>query len=129
MQQITCNSLYVSNLRLCGELPTHTIRRVRPYGHVIRDARDRRQLSQAELAASVGASRDTIIRAEQSGNVGVLLLYRIADVLEIDITAFFGGALPARSDDDEQEVLGMYRRLTAEQRSHIRRSLRRLLGL
>jgi transcriptional regulator with XRE-family HTH domain len=79
MLQITYNNSRVSDLRLCRESPTLRIRAVRgPYGDAIRRLRDDRDWTQEQLADRAGVQRDTIVRAEKSGNVGVLLLYQIA---------------------------------------------------
>jgi DNA-binding XRE family transcriptional regulator len=88
MLQITYNNSRVSDLRLCRESPTLRIRAVRgPYGDAIRRLRDDRDWTQEQLADRAGVQRDTIVRAEKSGNVGVLLLYQIAQALDVDMRA------------------------------------------
>ncbi len=126
MEEITCKSSRDSDLRLCVVLPTTRIGRVQaPYGTVIRRLRDARSLSQQDVADLAGVSRDTVIRAEQSGNVGVHYLYQIANVLEEDITAFFGGLPAAVAEPPEWSV---FVRLPLEQRASLLRLAKRYLG-
>ena len=60
------------------------------YGTAIKRLRQHMKLTQDELAQRASVSRDTIIRAERSDNVGILMLVDIAEVLGVTITDFFG---------------------------------------
>ena len=95
----------------------------RPYGQAIRDLRLKRGWSLSELSAAGKVSYETLWRAEQSGNVGVLLLQRIAHALNVDISVFFGAA-PLR-DEKPPAVWG---RLKPEQRAELERYAWRLVG-
>ena len=88
------------------------------YGSVIRGLREQRAWNQDDLAARAKVSRETVSRAENSGNVGVLYLYRFAHALKVDITAFFGGDEVAR----EKPPPSVWSRLGKEQRAVSRRS-------
>ena len=56
-------------------------------GAVIRAARERAELSQAELAVKVGMQRENMIRVEKGrANLTVETLVRIASGLDLDLT-------------------------------------------
>lgn len=92
----------------------------KPYGEVLRKERERLGLSQADVASSAKVGRELVVRAEQSGNVGALLLYRIANVLDVDIR-FIGSAAP-------EQPPAVWSRLKREQRAEVLRYAYRLLG-
>jgi len=94
----------------------------KPYGDVLRKERERQKLSQAEVAERAKVGRELVLRAEQSGNVGILLLYRIAHVLNIDIRIVGGGA------DAHEKPPSVWARLQREQRAEVLRYAHRLLG-
>src|SRR5688572_6206390 len=92
-----------------------------PYGDVIKKVRKARGLSQGELADRSGIHRQTIVRAEQSGNVGVLFLYQIAQALDVPITEFFGprpGRVAAHESPASSE-LDVFSRVKPEQRARL----------
>src|SRR5687767_6404624 len=90
------------------------------YGDALRKAREQLGLSQGELAARAKVGRELVVRAEQGGNVGILLLYRIANVLDLHIH-IIDGDLPARAP-------AVWDRLQREQRAEVLRYAYRLLG-
>ncbi len=96
-----------------------------PYGDVIKRLRDARGWTQGTLAERSGLNRETIVRAEQSGNVGVLLLVQIADALDVEISALFGGVPLATETTDE--VVAIVSQLRGERRAQVLRMARRLL--
>jgi len=56
-------------------------------GETIRGARERAELSQASLAATVGMQRENMIRVEKGrANLTVETLVRIASGLDLDLT-------------------------------------------
>lgn len=94
-----------------------------PYGAVIKRLRETRSWTQQELADHAGVNRETVVRAEQSGNVGVLLLMQLASALDVSLTEVFGGhahAVVAPPD--------WWDRLNVEQRRRVARIARRYLG-
>jgi len=90
------------------------------YGNVIRKERERLGLSQDALAERAKVGRQLVIRAEQSGNVGILLLERIAQVLELHIR-ISGAAV-------DEKPPSVWPRLKREQRAEVLRYAYRLLG-
>lgn len=96
------------------------------YGDVLRQLRETRGWSQDEIATRAKVSRETVWRAEQSGNVGVLLLYRIAHVLDVDISVLFGGHV--RREEPAPGPPSVWGRLKREQRAEVERYARRLVG-
>lgn len=94
------------------------------YGTAIKRLRDERKWTQEELRERANVSRETLSRAENGGNVGVLILYQIADALDVDINVFFGGS-PAR---DAAPPFDWWTRLKREQRVRVERYARRMLG-
>lgn len=128
MLQINYKPNDVSYLRLCGLLPADRMAAVHaPYGETIKRLRERAGLSQQDLATKAGVHRDTVIRAEQSGNVGVLLLYQIADALDTDVTVSFGPAETA-PDDERSRLATLAVRLGDEQLQQLVRLAKRYLG-
>jgi transcriptional regulator with XRE-family HTH domain len=62
------------------------------YGEAIKRLRKERGLgNQLALAEKVGLNKETISRAENSENVGILHLYKIAMALGVRLTVSFGG--------------------------------------
>lgn len=96
----------------------------KPYGRVIRDLRTERGWSLDQLRKAAKVSYETLWRAEQSGNVGVLLIWRIAHALDVDISVFFGKQ-PSKHADRPPSV---WTRLKGEQRAEVLRYAYRLLG-
>lgn len=96
----------------------------KPYGDVIRRLREQRAWSQQQLADKSKVGRETVLRAEQSGNVGVLLLYRLAHAFDADVSVFFGNG-PRASNEKPPSV---WSRLKKEQRAELVRYAYRLLG-
>jgi transcriptional regulator with XRE-family HTH domain len=92
----------------------------KPYGETLRKERERLGLSQDELAKRAKVGRELVIRAEQSGNVGILLLCRIAHVLEIDVRIV--------GVDEPEKAPSVWSRLKREQRAEVLRYAYRLLG-
>jgi len=90
------------------------------YGEALRKARESHGLSQEELAKRAKVGRELVVRAEQGGNVGILLLYRIAHVLDVDIM-IANGAAPEKTPS-------VWSRLKREQRAEVLRYAYRLLG-
>jgi transcriptional regulator with XRE-family HTH domain len=91
------------------------------YGDVIRRLRrDKGIKSQTELAAKVGLDRETISRAENSGNVGILHLYKIADELGVKVVTLFGHG-------SKRDFPVWWWRLTTEQQKHLERLARAYL--
>lgn len=93
------------------------------YGAAIKRLRDERGLSQEQLRKRADISRETLWRAENSENVGVLILYQIAEALDCDISAFFGGSPPP-----SEPPKSWWSRLSVEQRLRLERYARRWLG-
>lgn len=92
----------------------------KPYGEVLRKERDRLGLSQAEIAGRAKVGRELVVRAEQSGSVSILKLYRIASALDIDIR-FVGSDAPEKPPS-------VWSRLKREQRAELMRYAYRMLG-
>jgi len=64
--------------------------------------RARKRLSQGELAARAGISRPTVSRIERAaGDVGIEVVQRIADALEVAVTDLFAPFSPDEPDDAE----------------------------
>ena len=73
---------------------------LRALGSHLRAERNRRRISQEELAARVGVARDTISRIEVGRrDLSMSLLYGIADVLGISAAAFLDGAQAAMGSE------------------------------
>lgn len=94
-----------------------------PYGAVIRQLRNARGWNQQELADRAGVHRETVVRAEQSGNIGVLLLMQVATALDVTLTEVFGGHVRAIVGPPD-----WWDRLNLEQRRRVARIARRFLG-
>lgn len=90
------------------------------YGDVIRRLRKERAWSQEELAENAQVGRELVVRAEQSGNVGVFMLQRMAHALDVEISAFFA-AKPTKPPN-------VWGRLGREQRRDVLKYAYRLLG-
>lgn len=100
-----------------------------PYGDVIRKIRKQKGLSQGELANRASLHRDTVVRAEQSGNVGVLFIYQIASALDVHITELFsrkGGAVAHQAAAPSEP--DVFSRLKPEQRARVEKLARGMLG-
>lgn len=97
-----------------------------PYGNVIRRLRDARGWSQDDLVARTKISRETISRAENSGNVGVLFLQRIAHALDVDVSVFFG---QESAPNPPTSIATIWHRLSTEQRADVLRYAGRLAGV
>jgi transcriptional regulator with XRE-family HTH domain len=95
------------------------------YGTAIRRLRKKKRWTQTHLAARAHVNIETLIRAEQSGNVGILLLARIAHALGEDVSAFFG---TAAADPKAEKPPAFWGRLKGELRAEVERYARRLLG-
>lgn len=91
------------------------------YGDVIRRLRKTREWNQDTLAEKAGIGRELVVRAEQSGNVGVFNLQRMAHALDVEISAFFG----VKENAKPPSVWG---RLKKEQRRDVLKYAYRLLG-
>lgn len=92
------------------------------YGDVIKRLRRERGINnQAALAEAVGLDRETISRAENSGNVGILHLYRIADELGVKVSVFFGPC-------SKRDIPSWWVRLKPEQRIRVEKLARAYLG-
>jgi transcriptional regulator with XRE-family HTH domain len=96
------------------------------YGNVVRRFRKHHGWSQQQLADRAGVVRETVHRAEMSGNVGVLLLQQIANALDEDITVFFGAEASHAPAASRQPAV--WDRLKREQRAQVLRFAYRLLG-
>ena len=94
------------------------------YGDVIRRLRRARRWSQTELVSRSKVSRETVSRAEASGNVGILLLQQIAHALDVDISALFDVAAPTST----AQPPAVWDRLTREQREQVDRYAHRVAG-
>lgn len=95
-----------------------------PYGVVIKRLREERDWNQQELADAAQVNRETVVRAEQSGNVGVWKLLQIAAVLDVTLSELFGGVVMT------VEVSGpeWWGRLTLGQRQWFEKLARRALS-
>lgn len=93
------------------------------YGVALRKLRKKRGWSQDVLAEKADVSRETVIRAEQSGNVGAMLLFQIADALDVDLTISFGSSAQLA-----EKPPAVWPRLQREQRVAVLKHAYRLLG-
>lgn len=90
------------------------------YGDVIRRLRKEHEWSQEQFAERSQVGRELVVRAEQSGNVGVFMLQRMAHALNVDISVFFA-AKPAKPPS-------VWGRLKREERAEVLRYAYRILG-
>lgn len=95
----------------------------KPYGEALARLRKKKGWSQGKLAEEAGISRETIIRAEQSGNVGALVLHQIANALDVELVISFGGAPPP-----VEKPPSVWAKLKREQRANVLRYAYRLVG-
>ncbi len=93
------------------------------YGEVIRRLRKARGwTNQAQLAEAAGVDKETIVRAENSGNVAIGTLQLIAAALDVNVTAFFC----SRVEMSDEDALA-WSRLTEEQRRFLRKTIAKFL--
>lgn len=92
------------------------------YGDAVRRLRNDRGWSQPDLAKKAHTNVETVVRAEQSGNVTIYKLQQLALALSVDVSAFFG-AQPAAAAPPP-----VWERLTPEQRAYLESVAYRLLG-
>lgn len=93
------------------------------YGDEIRRLREARGWSrQEQLAEAAGVNKETVVRAENSGNVSVFKLQLIAAALNVELGAFFSG--PTMPDADAR----LWQSMTDEQRDFVRKAILGLLG-
>ena len=71
-------------------------------GETVREARIRKNLTQARLAKLAGVSRRHLAALEKGANVSVSILQRVANVL--DLTEIHLGDLSLRSSDNERNI-------------------------
>lgn len=91
------------------------------YGDAIRRLRTAQGWDQPTLAARAHVSLDTIVRAEQSGNITIYKLHQIAEALSVETPVLFCGDAPPAPPPT------VWARLTAEQRAYLERVAARLL--
>lgn len=92
------------------------------YGDAIKRLRKERGFTnQLSLAQVVGIDRETLSRAENSGNVGILTIYQIAEALGVKASVSFGRA-------SSRDFPAWWDKLSAEQRKKLERLARAWLG-
>jgi transcriptional regulator with XRE-family HTH domain len=73
---------------------------------MLKNARDRKGLTQQELAQEVGLSVPTIVRAEQSGLISPTTGRMICDYLDVDLAAaVVPRAEQLANDDDKTDIV------------------------
>ena len=90
-------------------IPTH-------FGHRLRLARIRAQLSQAGLAQRLGVGQDTISHYEKGqSQPNIVMTYYLAEILAVDVNYFF----PIQANDADDDTLALLQSLSIVSYSYI----------
>ncbi len=89
-------------------------------GQLIRQHRVRRQLTQTELARQIGISQSDLSRMEKGAyRVPLDVLFRILQVFEMSLGAFFGDLNHSSLTAEEQQLLESFRKLSREAQQEV----------
>lgn len=72
----------------------------RDVGERVRELRERRELSQTDLATKAGLNKETVNRLELGGNATLDTLFRVAIALEVSPETLFPGIAQLETGDD-----------------------------